>query len=204
LFFRFSYKWFIVIILLLINILYLIKTSKSNINRVYNILLKLKHLENFSQAPIDLLGVRIFNIKLIGLIFIINFFRIISWFFPFSSHLFFSLTLSSIFWITRILFIFTNIIKTLNHIIPSNTPIILISIIRYIELIRILIRPITLRVRLSANITSGHLILRLIQTINSIPSFIFQLPLFILEIIVGIIQSYVFALLINLYLNDRF
>jgi len=80
----------------------------------------------------------------------------------------------------------------------------LISIIRYIELIRILIRPITLRVRLSANITSGHLILRLIQTINSIPSFIFQLPLFILEIIVGIIQSYVFALLINLYLNDRF
>jgi F0F1-type ATP synthase membrane subunit a len=68
-----------------------------------------------------------------------------------------------------------------------------------------LIRPITLRVRLAANITAGHLLLRLISWRSDyyMVNVIIQLLMFTLEIIVSIIQSYVFTILLILYIEEE-
>ena len=74
-----------------------------------------------------------------------------------------------------------------------------------IESLRILIRPITLRVRLAANITAGHLLLRLIRWNDSlyIINFLVQIIIFFLEIMVSVIQSYVFTILLILYIEEE-
>ncbi|MQI72166.1 hypothetical protein EI017_25775, partial [Escherichia coli] len=55
---------------------------------------------------------------------------------------------------------FTN--KILAHLVPNGTPIPLIRFIVLIEIIRNIIRSLTLSIRLIANIVSGHLLLTLI------------------------------------------
>lgn len=78
-----------------------------------------------------------------------------------------------------------------------------------IEFIRLIIRPITLSIRLTANIVAGHLLLSLLgssgQKINIILLTLIistQLLLFILEISVSIIQAYVFSILSLLYRRE--
>jgi F-type H+-transporting ATPase subunit a len=74
------------------------------------------------------------------------------------------LSLALPFWFSILLIgIKNNIEKNLRHLVPNGTPIVLISFIVLIETLRVLIRPFTLRVRLAANITAGHLLLRLIS-----------------------------------------
>jgi F-type H+-transporting ATPase subunit a len=97
----------------------------------------------------------------------------------------------------------------LAHLIPIRTPPILIPFIVIIELIRNLIRPITLSVRLAANITAGHLLLTLLgnQVVNSIwrifiPLIFTQILLIILEFAVACIQAYVFSVLTTLYASE--
>ncbi|WP_414887680.1 F0F1 ATP synthase subunit A, partial [Sphingomonas sp. Leaf339] len=50
----------------------------------------------------------------------------------------------------------------LAHLVPQGTPPVLIPFIVCIETIRNIIRPLTLAVRLSANIIAGHLLLTLL------------------------------------------
>jgi len=95
------------------------------------------------------------------------------------------------------------------HLVPQGTPIILIPFIVLIETIRNIIRPITLIIRLTANIIAGHLLITLLGNIGSnifiliIPILLFiQILLLTLERAVAIIQSYVFSVLITLYYNE--
>jgi len=78
-----------------------------------------------------------------------------------------------------------------------------------IESIRNVIRPITLSVRLMANIVAGHLLITLLgnQTATAshfilIRLIITQILLLTLERAVAIIQSYVFAVLTTLYARE--
>lgn len=78
-----------------------------------------------------------------------------------------------------------------------------------IEIIRSLIRPLTLAVRLTANLIAGHLLLTLISnTVGNWEVFVnlrilgAQRLLILLEIAVAIIQAYVFAILIALYVSE--
>ena len=78
-----------------------------------------------------------------------------------------------------------------------------------IESIRNIIRPITLSVRLAANLTAGHLLLILLgESIvnNSILIIITvtmaQFALITLEAAVAVIQAYVFATLSTLYASE--
>ena len=82
-----------------------------------------------------------------------------------------------------------------------------------IETISLFIQPMALAVRLTANITAGHLLIHLIGgatlvLINISPptatiTFIILLLLTILEFAVALIQAYVFTLLVSLYLHDN-
>lgn len=92
---------------------------------------------------------------------------------------------------------------------PQGTPIFLIPFIVLIETIRNFIRPITLTVRLTANIIAGHLLLTLLRRLGSTLTSIYlpililvQIALLTLEVAVSIIQSYVFAVLITLYTRE--
>lgn len=78
-----------------------------------------------------------------------------------------------------------------------------------IESIRNIIRPITLTVRLTANIIAGHLLLTLLGNMGPKLNFILlpiiiitQTILLTLESAVAIIQAYVFAILITLYTRE--
>jgi len=76
-----------------------------------------------------------------------------------------------------------------------------------IERIRRIIRPLTLAIRLSANIIAGHLLLTLLgnQLANLrmlgliLPT---ELILVALEISVSLIQAYVFSILMTLYIRE--
>uniref|UniRef100_A0A8C5WXV1 ATP synthase F(0) complex subunit a n=1 Tax=Laticauda laticaudata TaxID=8630 RepID=A0A8C5WXV1_LATLA len=82
-----------------------------------------------------------------------------------------------------------------------------------IETISLLIRPLALGVRLTANITAGHLLITIISsasfnlinthiTLSILPTALL-LILTILELAVACIQAYVFVLLIILYLQEN-
>ena len=92
---------------------------------------------------------------------------------------------------------------------PIGTPPGLMPVMVVIETIRSLIRPLTLFIRLAANLIAGHLLLRLVgagldRTLRFLPRLAAQTLLSILEIAVAGVQAYVFVVLITLYLKEAF
>merc|ERR1711982_260276 len=79
-----------------------------------------------------------------------------------SSHLVFRLALALPLWLGNILWStihqFNRIIA---HLVPTGTPGVLMPAMVVIESVRMVIRPLTLAVRLAANIVAGHLLLSL-------------------------------------------
>lgn len=124
-------------------------------------------------------------------------------------HLVITLTLALPFWVLFIIYGWINLTNHIfTHLVPLGTPIALSFFIVFIETISNIIRPITLSVRLAANIIAGHLLLRLLRGIREaipiifIPSSVVLAALLTLEYAVAIIQSYVFITLMSLYLNE--
>nr|YP_011004469.1 ATP synthase F0 subunit 6 [Mesechinus orientalis]WPT27124.1 ATP synthase F0 subunit 6 [Mesechinus orientalis] len=103
--------------------------------------------------------------------------------------------------------------SSLAHFLPQGTPLPLIPMLIIIETISLFIQPMALAVRLTANITAGHLLIHLIgsatlslitiYTSTAMITFVILLLLTILEIAVALIQAYVFTLLVSLYLHDN-
>ncbi|YP_003162738.1 ATP synthase F0 subunit 6 (mitochondrion) [Enoplosus armatus] len=101
----------------------------------------------------------------------------------------------------------------LGHLLPEGTPTPLIPVLIIIETISLFIRPLALGVRLTANLTAGHLLIQLIATavfvllplmpaVSAITALLLLL-LTLLEIAVAMIQAYVFVLLLSLYLQEN-
>ncbi|YP_636062.1 ATP synthase F0 subunit 6 (mitochondrion) [Micropterus salmoides] len=101
----------------------------------------------------------------------------------------------------------------LGHLLPEGTPTLLIPVLIVIETISLFIRPLALGVRLTANLTAGHLLIQLIATAAFVllplmptvailtATLLFLLTL--LEVAVAMIQAYVFVLLLSLYLQEN-
>lgn len=97
----------------------------------------------------------------------------------------------------------------LKALVPRGTPLVLMPFIVLIESIRITIRPVTLSVRLTANIIAGHLLLRLCargfeRVLSVSVTFLCQTMLITLEVAVAAIQAYVFTILVSLYSKETF
>jgi F-type H+-transporting ATPase subunit a len=114
-----------------------------------------------------------------------------------------------------ILAISTHGIKFFSFFVPAGTPLGLVPLLVLIELVSYLARAVSLGVRLFANITAGHTLLKILSTylfklftaniivgiLTLIPFAIF-LALVGLELAVSLIQAFVFTLLVCSYLRD--
>ncbi len=100
-------------------------------------------------------------------------------------------------------------IKFLGILIPPGTPTWLLPLMMPIELISQLARPLSLAVRLFANMTAGHTILAVLfglaiaggVLIGWLP-FAFTIALNALEVGIAFIQAYIFTILTCVYLGD--
>ena len=114
------------------------------------------------------------------------------------------------------IFIAVTIIGFLKHglgylklFVPSGVPMILLPLITVIEVISYLSRPVSLSVRLFANMMAGHTMLKVfggfVISLGMLGGWLplgFSVALTGLEILVAFLQAYVFAILTCIYLND--
>ena len=99
--------------------------------------------------------------------------------------------------------------KYLSIFVPSGVPTILLPLITIIEIISYLSRPVSLSVRLFANMMAGHTMLKVfggfVVSLGILGGWLplsFSVALTGLEILVAFLQAYVFAILTCIYLND--
>nr|YP_010016881.1 ATP synthase F0 subunit 6 [Scorpiops tibetanus]QOJ45412.1 ATP synthase F0 subunit 6 [Scorpiops tibetanus] len=154
-------------------------------------------------------GVGFLLVSLFWFIAMNNFLGLFPFVFTASSHIVFTLGLALPIWFSLLIFGWIN--KTnymFAHLVPSGTPPALMMFMVVIESISNLIRPITLSVRLAANMIAGHLLIVLLGSVISGSIFIIfsgivmMIFLLILEIAVAFIQAYVFTVLSGLYSSE--
>lgn len=173
--------------------------------------LKKLHLEfKILLGPSANQGSSIIFISLFVFILINNFLGLFPYIFTASSHITLTLAIALPLWLTFMLYGWlTKTNHIFAHLVPQRTPSALIPFIVLIESIRNVIRPITLSVRLIANMVAGHLLITLLGNQTAVASniilirlLITQILLLTLESAVAIIQSYVFAVLTTLYSRE--
>ena len=99
--------------------------------------------------------------------------------------------------------------KYLELFVPKGVPLVLLPLIVVIEIISYLSRPVSLSVRLFANMMAGHTMLKVfggfVISLGLLGGWLplgFSVALTGLEILVAFLQAYVFAILTCIYLND--
>jgi F-type H+-transporting ATPase subunit a len=114
------------------------------------------------------------------------------------------------------IFIGVTVIRYIKHgfgylklIVPSGVPTVLLPLIVVIEIISYLSRPVSLSVRLFANMMAGHTMMKVfggfVISLGIVGGWLplsFSVALTGLEILVAFLQAYVFAILTCIYLND--
>nr|QTT61151.1 ATP synthase F0 subunit 6 [Tritia denticulata] len=132
-----------------------------------------------------------------------------------TSHLAVSLSLGLPLWLTLIVSaVFYNPSSVVAGLLPMGAPAPLNPFLVIIETVSIMVRPITLSVRLTANMSAGHIVLTLIGNyltasffMSSIFSMLLLLSIQVLytvfEFGISLIQAYIFCLLITLYSDEH-
>ena len=157
-----------------------------------------------------------FVLSLFGYILMLNLIGLVPYSFTLTSHLIVTFALA------LFMFIGLNIICVRLHgleffslFLPGGTSFVLALLLVPIELISYIFKPISLSIRLFANMMAGHTLLKVIAgfawslsgctgiffLLHYIPMLIL-IPLFGLELGVALIQSFVFSILTCIYLND--
>nr|YP_010321784.1 ATP synthase F0 subunit 6 [Stenochironomus gibbus]UKO32972.1 ATP synthase F0 subunit 6 [Stenochironomus gibbus] len=208
--FNFSFNWLSSILgIMFLPITFWLIPSRMNIfwNKIFYTL----HLEfNILIGKYNFKGSTFFAISMFSFILFNNFLGLFPYIFTSSSHLTFTLTLALPLWFSFMLFGWMmNTNYMFAHLVPQNTPTLLMPFMVLIESISNMIRPITLSVRLTANMIAGHLLLTLLSNTGTNMSFyiiwilvICQFFLLTLESAVAIIQTYVFTILSILYSSE--
>ena len=130
--------------------------------------------------------------------------------FTVTSHIIVTFVLAAIVFIgVTILGFIKHGFKYLQLFVPKGVPLILLPLIVIIEIISYLSRPVSLSVRLFANMMAGHTMLKVfggfVISLGLLGGWLplgFSIALIGLEILVAFLQAYVFAILTCIYLND--
>jgi F-type H+-transporting ATPase subunit a len=158
-------------------------------------------------------GISAFVGTLFCLLLVINFRGLIPFSFARRRQGWFRIVLRRRFFVVRlVVFFLRGKIAFVTHLVPTGSPVGLGLILFWIEIISTLIRPLTLVLRLCANITAGHVILGLISRffVQSLflPTGLTLILLgcgvvfFLFEAFVAFIQRLVFSLLLISYLDE--
>lgn len=143
-----------------------------------------------------------------------NLLGLIPYSFTFTSHIIVTMTLALIiFVIITLVGIFKHGLHFLRLFFPSDIPIFVAPLLIPVEIMSYLSRPLSLGVRLFANMVAGHAMLKifagfavLLSTGTLLPLSILPLMVNVLltgfEVMVAILQAYVFTILTCIYLND--
>jgi len=136
----------------------------------------------------------------IGLAFL-NLLRLVCYSFPVTTTLSFNLAAALALWLASVIIFFVKPSST-SSLLPANTPWYLIPFLSLVEIIRIMVRPITLCFRLLANMRAGHIMLRLMCKMPIVGTLSVGVLFGILELIVSLVQAFVFFILITVYLDE--
>lgn len=145
-----------------------------------------------------------------------NMLGMIPFFFTFTSHIIVTFALALLVFLVVIIYGFAkNGPKFLKVFVPSGVPAYILPIVVPIEVVSFLSRPISLSVRLFANILAGHITLKVfagfVVTMGSLGflgwlgatlPLVMAIGITALEFLVAALQAYVFSLLTSMYLND--
>lgn len=144
-------------------------------------------------------------------ILVANLMGMIPYTFTVTSHIAVTFALAAVIFIgVTVLGFINNGMGFLKLFVPTGIPMALVPLLVVIEFISYLSRPISLSVRLFANMMAGHTMLKVIAGfvgtlgVAGVIPFAFITALTGLEIIIAILQAYVFAMLTCIYLNDAY
>ena len=129
--------------------------------------------------------------------------------FTFTSHIIVTFVLAIfIFLFVTLLGIFIHGFKFFGLFVPKGVPMLMLPLMVPIEIISYLSRPISLSVRLFANMMAGHTMLKIFAGfvfslgIFGVAPLIVTVALTALEVLIAFLQAYVFTILTCIYLNE--
>ncbi len=156
-----------------------------------------------------------FVFSLFMFVLVANLLGMVPVFFTVTSHIIVTFALAMLVFIVVVVYGFVrNGPRFLKLFVPSGVPGYILPLVAIIEVISFLSRPISLSVRLFANVLAGHITLKVfagfIVSMGGLGWFAVLTPLPLaltlgitaLEFLVAVLQAYVFALLTSMYLND--
>ena len=157
-----------------------------------------------------------FVFSLFMFVLVANLLGLFPYFFTVTSHIIVTFALAALVIGTVIIYgFYRNGVGFLKLFVPAGVPGILVPLVVLIEVISFLSRPISLSVRLFANMLAGHITLKVFAGfVTSLSAFgavgiagsILPLAMTVaitgLEFLVAFLQAYVFAVLTCMYLND--
>ena len=163
-------------------------------------------------------GMRFFPLVFSLFMFVLlsNLIGIIPYTFTVTSHIIVTFALAALVILTVILYgFYRNGLHFLHLFVPSGVSPVLLPLLVLIEVISFISRPISLSVRLFANMLAGHITLKVFggfvtmllasgtwAVILAPLPFAMTVALTALELLVAFLQAYVFAILTCVYLND--
>nr|YP_009680589.1 ATP synthase F0 subunit 6 [Microcondylaea bonellii]QDH07376.1 ATP synthase F0 subunit 6 [Microcondylaea bonellii] len=160
-------------------------------------------------------GFALGQVSLFVVLFIVNISGMVPDVFSPTSHLSLTFVLAGVVWFCLVFSGWSySWGQSAAHLVPSGSPMGLIPLLVLIESVSIMIRPITLGVRLAANITMGHLMLHVIgeylvgflysmSLVGSVLGSVVMWGYVMFEFAVSFLQAYVFVLLVGLYSSDH-
>nr|YP_008083004.1 ATP synthase F0 subunit 6 [Botrylloides nigrum]CCO25783.1 ATPase subunit 6 [Botrylloides nigrum] len=150
-----------------------------------------------------------FMMMLFFFVMMMNVFGLVPGTFSFSSLPLVTLGMGVVMWGGGYIYcLFNNYEGCVSHFLPQGSPMVLGVLLVWIEILSWICRPLALGIRLMANITAGHLLMFLCGSGVFFSGGIFLLPLVFLFALVGLeigvsfIQSYVYQLLLSLYMKE--
>ena len=157
-----------------------------------------------------------FVFSLFGFVLLANLFGMFPYFFTVTSHIIITGVLALlVISVVLVVGLAKHGVKFFKLFVPDGVPAMLLPLVVPIEVISFISRPVSLSVRLFANMLAGHITLKVFAgfivsmsavgiggIVGAILPMIMTVALTALEFLVVFLQAYVFALLTCMYLND--
>ena len=203
-------------VLVILNIFLIYATKRKSVvpGRLQSIAeMSYEMIYNTTQSNLGNNGKRLFPLvySLFMFILLCNMLGLIPYSFTVTSHIIVTFALAfGVFLLATIMGFVINGHKYLRLFLPNGVPVFLIPILVPIEIVSYISRPISLAVRLAANMMAGHTIIKVFAMfvvtlgIWGIAPLLFIVVLYVLETLIAFLQAYVFAVLTCLYINDSF